>query len=287
MARPLREGRRQGKPPFQGVQALTQTCPKAAPSGGPFIAPTWATIARGEVRFDDRRRTHDRTARRRPTAGLSVRPDRRAAAHAPRPPAPSAGRRLPTSAAASGSGLHADRLADRDRDVTHPARTHRSPPGCSTSPPTATQTLVARGLFRPAQGAARRVLQLHPERLPLRRGPRRPGPAAARRRPVQPHHHRPASRHALERRGPPARAPAPGEGRPGQAPGAEGAAERLRTRARLQAVAAYEPPSGRPGPVRCHSTWPSPSARERPSTSSHSCSIRFIRATLSGGCAAT
>ena len=30
---------------------------------------------------------------------------------------------------------------------------------------------------------------------------------------------------------------------------------------------------GSPGPERCHSTWPSPSAAERPSTSSHSCSI--------------
>ena len=47
------------------------------------------------------------------------------------------------------------------------------------------------------------------------------------------------------------------------------------------------PLPGRPGPLRCHSTWPSPSARERPSTSSHSCSIRFRRATASGGWAAT
>ena len=38
---------------------------------------------------------------------------------------------------------------------------------------------------------------------------------------------------------------------------------------------------------RCHSTWPSPSRSERPSTSSHSCSIRFRRATASGGWAAT
>ena len=44
---------------------------------------------------------------------------------------------------------------------------------------------------------------------------------------------------------------------------------------------------GSPGPERCHSTWPSPSTRERPSTPSHSCSIRFSRATASGGFAAT
>ena len=44
---------------------------------------------------------------------------------------------------------------------------------------------------------------------------------------------------------------------------------------------------GSPGPERCHSTWPSPSTRERSSTPSHSWSMRFRRATASGGCSAT
>ncbi|HEV3129369.1 MAG TPA: CocE/NonD family hydrolase, partial [Solirubrobacteraceae bacterium] len=38
------------QPPL-GVTALTQTCPKTAPSGGPFSAPTWAGIHPGEVDY--------------------------------------------------------------------------------------------------------------------------------------------------------------------------------------------------------------------------------------------
>jgi predicted acyl esterase len=41
-----------GSPPFQGVKALTQTCPTAsAPSGGPYTAPSWDKLAPGEIRF--------------------------------------------------------------------------------------------------------------------------------------------------------------------------------------------------------------------------------------------
>jgi fermentation-respiration switch protein FrsA (DUF1100 family) len=36
---------------LQGVETLTQTCPKDAPSGGPFHAPTWEDLHPGEVRF--------------------------------------------------------------------------------------------------------------------------------------------------------------------------------------------------------------------------------------------
>ena len=40
-----------GTQPAQGVEVRTQTCPKDAPSGGPFTAPTWDAIHPGEVRF--------------------------------------------------------------------------------------------------------------------------------------------------------------------------------------------------------------------------------------------
>src|SRR3954468_4999635 len=39
-------------PTDQTVQAMTQTCPKTAASGGPYSAATWAGLAPGEVRFD-------------------------------------------------------------------------------------------------------------------------------------------------------------------------------------------------------------------------------------------
>ena len=40
-----------GRKPFQGVQALTETCPSTAASAGPFKARTWAALAPGEVRL--------------------------------------------------------------------------------------------------------------------------------------------------------------------------------------------------------------------------------------------
>jgi hypothetical protein len=40
-----------GKAPRGGVVASTQTCPRSAPSDGPFRAPTFSALARGVVRF--------------------------------------------------------------------------------------------------------------------------------------------------------------------------------------------------------------------------------------------
>ena len=40
-----------GEQPPLGVTALTMTCPKTAPSGGPYWAPTWADLHPGEVDY--------------------------------------------------------------------------------------------------------------------------------------------------------------------------------------------------------------------------------------------
>ena len=40
-----------GPQPTLGVTALTQTCPPSAPSGGPFVADTWAALHPGEVGY--------------------------------------------------------------------------------------------------------------------------------------------------------------------------------------------------------------------------------------------
>src|SRR3954453_7599830 len=45
-------GRGELTPKDQTVQAMTQTCPKTAASGGPYSAATWAGLAPGEVRLD-------------------------------------------------------------------------------------------------------------------------------------------------------------------------------------------------------------------------------------------
>jgi hypothetical protein len=41
----------QGSPPSSSVEALTTTCPKSAPSEGPYTASNWAGLQPGEVRF--------------------------------------------------------------------------------------------------------------------------------------------------------------------------------------------------------------------------------------------
>jgi hypothetical protein len=43
--------RHKGAKPFRGVTAWTQTCPRSAPSAGPFRAPTFGRLARRAVRF--------------------------------------------------------------------------------------------------------------------------------------------------------------------------------------------------------------------------------------------
>jgi dienelactone hydrolase len=42
-----------GPQPTMGVTALTQTCPSTSPSGGPFVADTWAALHPGEVSYSD------------------------------------------------------------------------------------------------------------------------------------------------------------------------------------------------------------------------------------------
>ena len=102
VVRPLREGRARARP-SSGVEALTQTCPKAAPSGGPYSAPTWDALSPGEVRYRDDAtqdravdgRQAGRSAGRRPDLRrrrLRSRPGRRRDRHGHLPPA--AGHRL-------------------------------------------------------------------------------------------------------------------------------------------------------------------------------------------------
>jgi hypothetical protein len=41
-----------GAAPPEGVTSYTTTCPNAAPSGGPYTSTNWATMAKGEIRLD-------------------------------------------------------------------------------------------------------------------------------------------------------------------------------------------------------------------------------------------
>ena len=103
-----------GARPQQGVTAYTTTCPNDVPSGGPYTAPDWARIAKGEVRLDaegaltigptaasgDRRGIQSGRWRRGLRAGPGRGPARRC---------------LLSTRAGARRRLHADGLTDGDR----------------------------------------------------------------------------------------------------------------------------------------------------------------------------
>ncbi|MFL5871664.1 MAG: CocE/NonD family hydrolase [Solirubrobacterales bacterium] len=151
----------QGKKPFEGVETLTQTCPSSASSAGPFRAPSWATAARGEIRL---RSASPQTMAPMVSdpAGQSFDPVLGKGACAQTPatvptgalgydlkPAPKGGFLMlgsPTVIADIDAAGPNGQIAARLLDVS----------------PDGQQTLVARGLWRPASGSARQVFQLHP-----------------------------------------------------------------------------------------------------------------------------
>jgi Acetyl xylan esterase (AXE1) len=147
--------------PLRGVEALTQTCPATAPSGGPFTAPTWRAIHPGEVRLRAAGAQTVLSAAGDPAVAAAIDPIGGQGACATTSAADEPGTanyRLP---AATGAGytllgsptVIADvrvtgafaALAERLWDVGPDGR----------------QTLVARGLYRPS-GDGRVVFQLHP-----------------------------------------------------------------------------------------------------------------------------
>ncbi len=142
----------EGQRPFEGVTAFTQTCPGSTPGGGPYTAPRWARLAKGEIGL---RRVAARTIA--PTSGdpaIAARFDPvgggGACATAPAAdqpgsasyrlaPAPPGGYTLlgsPTVIASFSFAGDTSQVAARLLDVGPDGR----------------ETLVARGLWRPAAG---------------------------------------------------------------------------------------------------------------------------------------
>ena len=176
------------KPPNQ-VETLTQTCPKAAASGGPFTASSWLAIAPGEVRLKEAGAKTIAPAGGNPQSGQAFDPiagpgacatasatDAPGLANYRLDPAPSGGFTLmgsPTVVADVVSQGPTSQIASRLVDV---------------DPETGNETLVARGLYRPKPTGAtakRVVFQLHAERLPVQEGARREARADAQRRPLR------------------------------------------------------------------------------------------------------
>ena len=240
--------KRTGPSPFQGVQTLTTTCDPASPAAHRSLddlATDGPDLARRSppARSASRRAAAKTivapapTRRRRP----GLRPDRRRRRLRHRRRAPTRPASPPTGSTRPPAGGYTLMGSPTVvASIAAPRPPPRSPPACSTSPPTATETLVARGLYRPDRRAGPQVFQLHPtagasptghvaklELLPAdvavrprlqRPGCRSPSPTCELRLPV------------VEQ---------PGTG-PVQAPAAEGPAARLRARPGLHAVTPIE-----------------------------------------------
>jgi predicted acyl esterase len=152
-----------GAAPFEGVTVLTTTCPKTAPSAGPFTAPTWPELAPGEVRLDSADPQTIVPGAGDPSIGQAFDPisgpgacaqadgaDQTGTATYRLPPAPPSGYTLmgsPTVVAHLNSPGPHSQIASRLLDVG----------------PDGKETLVARGLYRATSGQnADAVFQLHP-----------------------------------------------------------------------------------------------------------------------------
>src|SRR4051812_23858264 len=147
--------------PLRGVEALTQTCPATAPSGGPFTAATWRALHPGEVRFMSAVPQTVLSAAGDPTVSAPIDPigGQGACATTQALDEPgTANYRLP---AATGDGytlLGAPTVIATLRVTgAFPALASR----LWDVGPDGRQTLVARGLYRPS-GDGRVVFQLHP-----------------------------------------------------------------------------------------------------------------------------
>jgi fermentation-respiration switch protein FrsA (DUF1100 family) len=151
-----------GAAPFEGVRALTTTCPFTAPSGGPYAAPSWAELAPGEVRLESSGQKTIAPAAGDPSVGQAFDPiagpgacaqasgaDQPGTATYRLPAAPAGGFTLmgsPTILAQIASQGPHSQIAARLLDVG----------------PDGKETLVARGLYRASTGSGDLIFQLHP-----------------------------------------------------------------------------------------------------------------------------
>ena len=149
-----------GPEPRQGVEAMTETCPASAASGGPLTAKNWARMAKGEIRIA---RGAARTIAPDATSGGTFDPIAGGSACATADGADipgSATYRLDPAPAGGYTLIGAPTVI---ADFTLPGDTSQVAVRLLDVAPDGRETLVARGLWRPATGGPdKQVFQLHP-----------------------------------------------------------------------------------------------------------------------------
>ncbi len=155
-----------GSAPASGqVETLTKTC--GAPSAGPYFAPNWGKIAPGEVRFDAAPAQTILPAGGDPTVGQSFDPITGAGACATASGSDQTGVATYRLPAVSGSGYTLMGSPTIVADINSTGPTSQVAARLLDVAPDGTETLVARGVYRPDVNsgltATRQVFQLHPD----------------------------------------------------------------------------------------------------------------------------
>ena len=156
--------RDQGPAPATGATATTQTCPHDVPSGGPFTAPAFDALARGEVRFSSTAAQTISSSGGDPSVALAIDPaagggDDCAQTSAADEPG-TATYRLPAAPAGGYTLLGAPTVAAHLQTTGDASVQQVAARLWDVMPDGAKQTLVARSLYRPS-GQASDTWQLH------------------------------------------------------------------------------------------------------------------------------
>jgi X-Pro dipeptidyl-peptidase (S15 family) len=148
-----------------GVVATTQTCPRATPSEGPYAAPHFTALARGEVRYVAATPASVSSEGGDPETGAAMDPAAGGGDACRTVPVRTApGSVVHTLPAAAGSGytlLGSPTVVARLKTSAAPGVAQLALRLWDVAPGGASHTLVARGLHRPA-GEGTEVFQLHP-----------------------------------------------------------------------------------------------------------------------------
>jgi predicted acyl esterase len=150
-----------GPAPGSSATALTTTCGGA--SGGPYAAATWKDLAPGEIRFDSAPTQTVVPGAGDPAIGQAFDPIAGGGACATAPGADQPGvatYRLPATPAAGFTLLGSPTIV---ADIAAPSPESELAARLLDVAPGGTETLVARGLLRPAGGGVDVVFQLHPQ----------------------------------------------------------------------------------------------------------------------------
>lgn len=161
----------EGAPPSSSVEALTTTCPSSAPSEGPYTAASWSALAPGEIRLQSAGAQtigHGTPAEEQVPTTSSGAFDPNVGAKTPCAALPEAAVTNPHAVeyglgAAPAGGFTLMGSPTIIAQVQAPSPNSEIAARLLDVAPGGTETLVARGLYRPTGGSQEMVFQLHPQ----------------------------------------------------------------------------------------------------------------------------